>query len=86
MDLVRIDVRRDDAVEDGDAASVIVGTFLFMFGGPAVQLVQNPVHVALQGSALWTISLVLLAVIAGVVQFQTTRRQEIDTYNRFAEL
>jgi hypothetical protein len=68
-------------------AMVIVGTFLFLFGGvPTAQLVQNPVRVALQGSAFWTITFILLAIIGGLAQFQSTRSIEVETYNRFADM
>lgn len=67
-------------------AGVIVGTFLFLFGGPTAQLLQNPVRVALQGSAFWTITFILLAIIGGLAQFQSTRSIELETYNRYAEM
>jgi hypothetical protein len=66
-------------------AGVIVGTFLFLFGGPEVQLVQNPVRVALQASPFWAIGFVVLAVLGAIAQYESTRRIEIQTYNRFAE-
>jgi hypothetical protein len=67
-------------------AGVIVGTFLFLFGGPEMQLVQNPVRMALQASPFWAIGFVVLAVLGAVAQYESTRRVEIQTYNRFAEL
>jgi len=68
-------------------AEVIVGTFLFMFGGlPPAQLVDNPVRVAMQGSALWTITYLLLLVLGVASQYQSTRHVEVETYNRFAEM
>jgi Domain of unknown function (DUF4203) len=67
-------------------AGVIVGTFLFLFGGPAAQLVQNPVRAALQGSFLWTLSFILLALLGAVAQFESTRHVEVETYNRFSEV
>jgi len=66
-------------------AEVIIGTFLFLFGGPAAQLTQNPVRVALQGSFLWTLTFILLALLGAVAQFESTRHLEVETYNRFSE-
>ena len=67
-------------------AGVIVGTFLFLFGGlPSAQLVQNPVRHVLQTSPFWLIVFLVVAVLGGVTQYQTTRRWEIVTYNRLAE-
>jgi len=64
---------------------VIIGTFLFLFGGPAAQLTQNPVRVALSGSPFWTISFIVLAVLGVVAQYQSTKSFEVETYNRFAD-
>jgi hypothetical protein len=67
-------------------AGVIVGTFLFLFGGPATQLMQNPVRMALQGSFLWTLTFILLALLGAVAQFESTKHLEVETYNRFSEV
>jgi hypothetical protein len=67
-------------------AGVIIATFLMLFGGQAAQVTQNPVHVALQASPWWTISFIILAVLGIVAQYQSTRRFEIDIYNRSSEL
>ena len=68
-------------------AGIIVGTFLFMFGGlPSPQLVQNPVRAVLQTSPLWLIVFIVFAVLGGIAQYQTTRRFEAETYDRFAEM
>jgi hypothetical protein len=68
-------------------AGVIVGTFLFLFGGlPPQQLVANPVAVALRTSPLWMITYLVLAGIGIIVQFQTTQRWEIESYNRWTEI
>ena len=67
-------------------AGVIIATFLFLFGGPQAQLVQNPVRVALQASPWWTITFIVLALLGVVGQYQSTKRVEIETYNRFAEV
>ncbi len=66
-------------------AEVIVGTFLFLFGGlPEAQLLQNPVHIALQTSPLWTVMFIVLAVLGMVAQFRSTRRVEVASYNRWS--
>src|SRR5262249_15947269 len=68
-------------------AGTIVGTVLFMFGGlPSAQVAQNPVRAAMQGSWLWTLLFVVLAVIGGIAQYESTRQMEVETYNRLAEL
>jgi hypothetical protein len=64
-------------------AGVIVGTFLFLFGGlPSDELVQNPVRQVLQTSPLWLIVFLLVAAVGGVAQFQSTRHWEVETFNR----
>jgi Domain of unknown function (DUF4203) len=68
-------------------AGIIVGTFLFMFGGlPSAQLVQNPVRYVLQNSPLWLFVFLVLAILGVIAQYQTTRRLEVETYDRFAEM
>jgi hypothetical protein len=68
-------------------AGVIVGTFLFLFGAlPPQQLVANPVAVALRTSPLWMITYLLVAMFGIFVQFQTTRRWDIESYNRWEEM
>jgi hypothetical protein len=68
-------------------AGGIVGTFLFLVGGlPSAQLVANPVSVALRTSPLWWIIYFVIAVLGIVVQYQTTRRWEIESYNRWTEM
>jgi hypothetical protein len=68
-------------------AGVIVGTFLFLFGGlPPAELTQNPVRHALQTSPLWLLVFLAVAVFGGVAQYVSTRRWEIDTYNRWMGL
>jgi hypothetical protein len=67
-------------------AGVIITTFVTLFGGPSAQVTQNPVRVALQASPWWTISFLVLAILGIVAQFQSTRRFELDMYNRSSEL
>ncbi len=68
-------------------AGVILATFLFLFGGiTRDQLLQNPIRQALSMSPFWTITFIVLAAIGIVLQYQSTRRIEITTYNRFTEL
>jgi Domain of unknown function (DUF4203) len=68
-------------------AGIIVGTFLFMFGGlPSAQLVQNPVRYVLQNSPFWFFAFIVLAILGIIAQYETTRRLEIDTYDRFSDL
>ncbi|MCG3141955.1 MAG: hypothetical protein HDKAJFGB_03315 [Anaerolineae bacterium] len=68
-------------------AAIIVGTFLFMFGGlPSAQLVANPVRVVLQTSPFWAIVFLALAAFGVVAQYQSTRRWELVTYNRWEEM
>jgi hypothetical protein len=68
-------------------AAAIVGTFLFLFGAlPTSRLVANPVAVALRTSPLWMITYLLVAVLGIIVQFQTTRRWQIESYNRWTEI
>jgi len=68
-------------------AGVIIGTFLYLFGGlPSAQIAQNPVRVALQASPLWTLLFLLLAGAGIGLQFATTKRYEIESYNRFADM
>jgi hypothetical protein len=68
-------------------AGVIVGTFLFLFGGlPTDVLVQNPVRYVLQTSPLWMTVFLAVAVLGGLAQLTTTRRWEITSYNRWEAL
>lgn len=68
-------------------AGVIIGTFLFLFGGvPAGETMRNAVHLVLQQSPFWMISYLLLAFLGIVGQYESTRAVEVETYNRFAEL
>jgi hypothetical protein len=60
-------------------SAVIVGTFLYLFGGlPSAQFVQNPVRVALQSSPLWLIAFIILAALGAVAQVVSTRVWEVE--------
>jgi hypothetical protein len=68
-------------------AGVVVGTFLFLFGGlPPAELTQNPVRHVLQTSPFWLLVYLALAALGAAAQLVTTRRWEIDTYNRWVGL
>ena len=67
-------------------AAVITGTFLFLFGGPAAQLAAESGSRGAAVLAVLTISFLLLAILGGVAQFQTTSGYEVESYNRFAEM
>jgi hypothetical protein len=68
-------------------AGIIIGTFLFMFGGlPSAQIAGNPVRAAMSQSLFWSIVFVLLALLGGISQYESTRYVEVETYNRFAEM
>ncbi|MBV9324013.1 MAG: hypothetical protein JO352_09535 [Chloroflexi bacterium] len=68
-------------------AEVIVGTFLFLFGGlPETQLLQNPVHVALQVSPFCAIVFIVLAVLGIIAQLQSNRQVQVVAYNRWSDM
>jgi hypothetical protein len=67
-------------------AGVIVATFVVLFGGPAAQVAQNPVRIALQTSPFWALLFIILAIIGLALQYQSTRTFEVEVYNRSAEL
>src|SRR5512136_694660 len=63
-------------------AGAIVGVFVLLFGGPAAQLLQNPVKFVLSNSPFWLIVFVVLGVLGWVAQIRNDRRFEVSTYNR----
>lgn len=68
-------------------AGVIVGTFLFMFGGlPASQLVANPVRYVLQTSPFWAFIFLVIAAFGVIAQYQSSRRATLAQYNRWEEM
>lgn len=55
-------------------AGVIIGSFLFAFGGFKVpQLVENPVIFTLRQSPLWMIIFLVLGILGVIAQARTTR-------------
>jgi hypothetical protein len=65
-------------------AGVIVGTFLYLFGGvPPGQLAANPVRLVLQTSPFWLVVFVVLAAVGIAAQYASTRQWELETYNRW---
>ena len=40
---------------------------------------------ALQSSPLWLLAFLGIATLGGVAQYQTTRRWEVETFNRLAQ-
>jgi hypothetical protein len=68
-------------------AGIIVGTFLFMFGGlPPETLVENPIRYVLQSSPFWLFIFFVLAGFGIVAQYASTRRLEVEAYDRLSEV
>ncbi len=65
-------------------AGIIVGTILYVFGG--LPPVANPVRYVLQSSPLWLILFLAIAIFGLAAQYATTRRWEIQTYDRLSEV
>jgi hypothetical protein len=67
-------------------AAVIIGVFLFMFGKlPPPELTANPVNAVLSDSPLWMILYIVIAILGIAGQMASTRRWEVQTYNRWDE-
>ena len=66
-------------------AGAIVGVFVILFGGPAAQVLQNPVKFVLDNSPFWLIVFVVLGIAGFVLQYLHNRSWEIQTYNRMSE-
>lgn len=68
-------------------AAVIVGAFLYIFGGlPSAQIAQNPVRLVLQTNPFWAIIFIVVAVLGFVAQYRTSQRWKLETYNRWDEM
>jgi len=65
-------------------AGVVFATILFMFY-PAAKILENPVKLALQGNPLLIILFLVLAIFGVVVQLQTNKHFELESYDRWAE-
>jgi hypothetical protein len=66
---------------------VIIYTLLVLFDNTiAVQLLQNPVKMAIDNSIWWLLFFVVVAGLGIVGQIQTTRTFEADAYNRLSEV
>lgn len=62
-------------------AGAIVITLMFGYAGLTVaRLAENPIRFALQGSPLWTILFLVLAVLGIVAQLATSRTFELEPY------
>jgi hypothetical protein len=67
-------------------AGMIVGTLMLGFIGMTLtKFFENPIRYALQGSPLWTIFFLVLAVAGVIVQVMATRRFEIEAYENRIE-
>ncbi|MBV9599252.1 MAG: hypothetical protein JOZ87_20605 [Chloroflexi bacterium] len=65
----------------------LVLAIIFLFGGlPETQLLQNPVHVALQVSPFWAIVFIVLAVLGIIAQLQSNRQVQVVAYNRWSDM
>ena len=59
---------------------------LFMFGGlPPAQVTQNPVRYTLQSSPFWLFIFILIAGLGIAAQYATTRRLELESYDRLSD-
>lgn len=62
-------------------AGMIVITLMFGYAGLTLaRLAENPIRFALQGSPLWTILFLVLAVLGIVSQLATSRAFELEPY------
>ena len=66
-------------------AGSIVGVFVLLFGGPAAQIMQNPVKFVLSNSPFWLIVFLVLGIAGFVLQYMHNRSWEVQTYNRMSE-
>ncbi len=62
-------------------AAVIVGTFLFVFGGlPSAASVANPVKAALQNSPFWMIVFIVVGILGFAGQYASTRQYKVQAW------
>jgi hypothetical protein len=66
-------------------AGSIVGVFVLLFGGPAAQVMQNPVKFVLSNSPFWLIVFLVLGIAGFVLQYMHNRSWELQTYNRMSD-
>jgi hypothetical protein len=66
-------------------AGAVIGTFVLMFNPNAAALAQ-PVKTAMNTSPLLTLLFFVMAIAGIAVQYQSTRRYSIESYNRWAEM
>jgi len=69
-----------------DGTAIIIYTLLASSGGLSpVQLLLNPVRLAIQNSFWWLLFFVLVAGAGIMVQLRASRAYEIEAYNRYAD-
>ena len=66
-------------------AGAIAGVFVALFGGPAAQIMQNPVKFVLNSSPFWLIVFLVLGIAGFVLQYLHNRSWEVQTYNRMSD-
>jgi hypothetical protein len=67
-------------------AGVITGALLLILGQlPSSEIVANPVQFVLQTSPFWLIFYALVAAAGIIAQWVTSRRYQIEEYNRWDE-
>jgi Ni,Fe-hydrogenase I cytochrome b subunit len=59
--------------------------FVLLFGGPAAQIMENPVKFVLANSPFWLIVALVLGLAGFVLQYMHNRSFELQTYNRMSE-
>ncbi len=66
-------------------AGAIVGVFVLLFGGPAAQVLENPVKFVLNNSPFWLIVFLVVGIAGFVLQYLHNRSWELQTYNRMSD-
>jgi Ni,Fe-hydrogenase I cytochrome b subunit len=56
-----------------------------LFGGPAAQVLENPVQFVLNNSPFWLIVFVVLGLAGFVLQVMHNRSWEVQMYNRMSD-